>query len=183
MANAKKTVASVITIWAAMISGALLLIGMVFKIQHYPGASIMLMVGFLGIIITLIAGALLLLKSKLQGPKDENPIPNQAASANTSTLMPPIPGARPGNRFENTPNDNTLPTQLKRAGSLLQLNIVNPNEFGTINANIASGKFVLSHEVYHDVVNLKNMKERQTIDDFMYDMQRTKMLELKYLPQ
>lgn len=181
MSKNKRKIASAITIWAILISIAILMAGSLFKIQHYPGASLMLMLGMLSTIIFLIVGACIFLKNRLQdSSKEPEPdIPSQAASASKATQMPPIPNTK----FENTPNDNTLPTQLKRVGSLLQLNIVNPNEFGTINANIASGKFVLSHEVYHDVVNLKNMKERQTIDDFMYDMQRTKMLELKYLPQ
>ncbi len=82
--------------------------------------------------------------------------------------------------FANTPGDS-LDQQLIRAKSLLQLNIVNPNEFGLLNTNIASGQFVLSQNVYHDVVNLNSMKERQAIDEFMYDMQRAQILGFKYL--
>jgi len=92
------------------------------------------------------------------------------------------PAATPktDNRFVNTGGD-TLKIQLNRASSLLQLGIVSPTEFGILNQNIASGQFVLSQNVYHDVVNLNNMKERQAIDGFMYDMQKSQILGLKYL--
>ncbi len=110
---------------------------------------------------------------------EELEIPSQATEPKPQH-QPAIPQTQ--EEFTNQPGD-TLDHQLKRAKSLLQLNIVTPLEFGNLSSSIASGEFVLSQGVYHDVVNLNNMKERQTIDGFMYEMQKAQMLGFKYLEQ
>jgi len=84
---------------------------------------------------------------------------------------------------QSIPNGNTLKLQLARASSLLELNIINAPEFGLLNEKIASGEMILTQDKYRDVLNLKNMKERESIDDFVYEMQKSKILELKYLAQ
>jgi len=143
----------------------------------------MMAVGFFGTTIFGIIAAIIALRGN-RGNQKEETINSTPANNAAASITPPIPQqATPGQKpFVNT-DDDSIGTQLKRAGSLLQLNIVSADELGSLSTNIASGKYILSQGVYHDVVNLHSMMERKTIDGFMYEMQRTKMLELKYLPQ
>lgn len=65
-----------------------------------------------------------------------------------------------------------------------QLNIISADQYGQLCANIISSKeIVLTEEKYNDVLNLNNMKERGTIEEFMFDMQKSQILGLKYLPK
>ena len=79
------------------------------------------------------------------------------------------------------PEGNAIKLQLMRASSLLEHNVLTAPEFGTLNERIASGELILTQDKYRDVLNLRSMRDRESIDDFVYDMQKSKILELKYL--
>ena len=145
------------------------------KVQHYPGGGILAAIASLWYLVEFA-----FLWKLVDNANDENAAEDveidsaaeYAASNDTPTVSQQL-----------TPDpdcSNAISAQMGRAEQLLKLSIISPDEFGMLGTVIASGKFVLSQSLYNDVKNLHDMKERQTIDDFIYDMQRSKILELKY---
>lgn len=147
-----------------------ILLGALFKIQHYPGAGMLLM---LGVCILLIFVAIWLFGRLLSKKDDDEQNIDSTPSAEPAPPNPQV----------NAANNNIFQLQQNRANQLLQLKIITAEEFGVLNTKIVSDDGIfLTEEKFYDILSLNNMKERGTLDDFMFDMQKSQILGLKYLP-